>query len=185
MIIGICGKSCSGKSTLSNYLIEVYKDKSAYLEIDKIGHKVLEIPEVQSELVNCFGSSILDEGLVSRKKLGDIVFTSRDEMSKLTEITWSYMEKLIDEFINLNNGKIIILDWLLLPKTKFANMCDLKVLFDIPYEIRLNRALKRDGITEEEFKLRDDSSIEYDENDFDIVLKDNEKESIKGVMRLL
>lgn len=185
MIIGICGKSCSGKSTLSNYLLEVYKDKAAYLELDKIGHAVLEIKEVQDELVNSFGPQVLVEGKVSRKQLGDIVFASRHEMSKLTDITWGFMQQLIDEFIENNKGKVIILDWILLPKTKFFTMCDLKVLFDIPYEVRLQRAILRDGIDEEKFRLRESASIDYVSEDFDVVLNDNEKESIKGVMRLL
>ena len=37
----------------------------------------------------------------------------------------------------------------------------------------------RDGITEEKFKLRDDASIEYDEDDFDIVIKGGTKEEIR------
>lgn len=185
MIIGICGKSCSGKSTLSNYLMEVYKDKAAYIELDKIGHKVLEILEVQEEIEKYFGDNVLSQGKVSRKYLGDIVFASRHEMDKLTEITWGYMQRLIDEFIELNKDKLIILDWILLPKTKYADMCDLKVLFDIPYEVRLKRAMARDGITEEAFALRESASIEYNNDDFDVVLTDNEKKSIKGVMRLL
>lgn len=185
MIIGICGKSCSGKSTLSDYLIQVYKDKAAYLEIDKIGHKALEIEEVQRELVNCFGDSVLDGGVVNRKRLGDIVFSSRHEMDKLTAITWGYMQGMIDEFINENKDKLIILDWILLPQTKYAGMCNLKVLFDIPYEVRLKRAIARDGISEEDFLLRESASIDYDATDFDIVLKDNEMETIKGVIRKL
>lgn len=185
MIIGICGKSCSGKSTLSNYLLEVYKDKAAYLELDKIGHKVLELDEVKKELVIAFGAEILNGGNISRKQLGDIVFASRLEMEKLTQITWKHMEALIDDFIEQNKSSLIILDWLLLPNTKYASMCDLKVLFDIPYEVRLKRAILRDGITESAFALRESASIEYDKDDFDIVLTDNEKESIKGVMRLL
>ncbi len=185
MIIGICGKSCSGKSTLSDYLIQIYKDKAAYLEIDKIGHKALEIEEVQRELVKCFGESILDGGKVSRKRLGDIVFSSRHEMDKLTLITWGYMQDMVDAFINENRDKLIILDWILLPQTKYASMCDLKVLFDIPYEVRLKRAIARDGISEEDFLLRESASVDYNEKDFDLVLKDNEIETIKGVMRKL
>lgn len=185
MIVGICGKSCSGKSTLSLYLQEVYKEELAYLNIDEIGHRVLEFDEVKDELVKSFGPNILDGNIVSRKSLGDIVFTSRDEMDKLTSITWGYMERLIDEFIHDNEGKLIILDWILLPKTKFASQCDLKVLFDIPYEIRLKRAMLRDGISESDFLKRESASIEYDESEFDVLLKDNELETIKGVMKKL
>lgn len=46
MIIGICGKSGSGKSTLAKQLMNKMTN-SVYLEIDKVGHKVLGIFIVQ------------------------------------------------------------------------------------------------------------------------------------------
>ena len=39
-------------------------------------------------------------------------------MNKLTDITWKYMQIEIDNFLNINKDKIIIIDWLLLPNSK-------------------------------------------------------------------
>ena len=119
MIIGICGKSGSGKSTLANEIIELTNNNAIHLDIDKIGHKVLLLPKIQEELINSFGKSIIKEKTIDRKKLGEIVFDSRKEMKKLSDITWKYMQIEIDKFININKDKIIILDWLLLPITKY------------------------------------------------------------------
>lgn len=185
MILGICGKSCSGKSTLSSEILSIYGCQAAYLDIDKIGHAVLELNEVKCGLVETFGVGILDENEISRKELGEIVFSSKKEMEKLTDITWPFMQTIIDKFIDENSSKIIILDWLLLPKTKFFDMCDMKILFDIPYELRKERAIKRDHITEEEFALRDSASPIYNANSFDIVLKNSDPKTIKGVIKLL
>ena len=98
-------------------------------------------------------------------------------MKLLEEITWEYMQKEIDNFINENKDKIIILDYILLPLTKYFNKCNIKILLDIPYSIRKQRVLNRDNIDEEEFDLRDSASIQYNENDFDIVIS-NEEENI-------
>lgn len=57
-------------------------------------------------------------------------------MDKLTDITWKYMQIEIDNFLNTNKDKIIIMDWLLLSNSKYLDMCDVKILLDIPYEIR-------------------------------------------------
>lgn len=183
MIIGICGKSGSGKSTLSNYIKEVSINECVHLDIDKVGHKVLVLPEVMNELVNSFGEAIIKENIVDRKKLGEIVFDNREEMNKLTEITWKYMKIEIDKFIRENKDKTIILDWLLLPLTKYFEMCDIKVLLDIPYEIRKKRAIKRDNITEEVFSLREKASIDYDKYNFDYVLKENDKDKLKEMVK--
>lgn len=180
MIIGICGKSGSGKSYFANSIMANYSGESVHLDIDKVGHESLTDEIVKTNLVETFGD-VLTDGIVDRKKLGNIVFADEGEMQKLTDITWGYMERKIDEFISLNSNKLIILDWLLLPKSKFFNMCNLKVLLDIPYDVRKERAQKRDNITEESFALRDSASIIYDEDSFDLVLKDNSEKEVKKV----
>ena len=173
MIICICGKSCSGKSTLSMKIASIF-DNSIYVDIDKIGHSVLNIKKVQNELINNFGKEIIANNIVNRKKLGSIVFNSKTEMEKLTDITWKYMEKEIDKIIEENQDKMIIMDYLLLPKTKYFKISNLRILLDIPYHIRKERALMRDKITSDEFDLREKNSMEYNINDFNYVLKNTD-----------
>ena len=184
MIIGICGKSGSGKSTLSNYIKELSNKECIHLDMDKVGHSVLLLPEVMNELVNTFGESIINENIVDRKKLAEIVFTSRNEMDKLTNITWKHMQIEIDKFISDNKDKVIILDWLLLPLSKYFDMCDVKILLDIPYEIRKERTMRRDNITEDAFDLRECASIDYDKDVFDYVLKTNNKEDVEKMVKI-
>ena len=185
MIIGICGRSGSGKTTLANNIKELATRETVHLDIDKVGHEVLLIPEVKEELVNTFGESILTNDYVDRKKLNKIVFDSKEEMAKLTEITWKHMQIIINNFIDANKDKIVILDWQLLPLTQYFGMCDIKILLDVPYEVRKERTMKRDNITEEAFDLREKASTPLNPADFDYVLKDNSKEQIERVVKPL
>ena len=178
MIIAICGKSGSGKSTIAKEIAE-YNKNSVYCDIDKIGHKALEDNFVKEKLSSYFGEIILTENKVDRKKLGKIVFSSEKEMEKLTNCTWEYMEQYLDNIINENPNKTIILDWQLLPKTKFFELSDIKILIECPYEVRKQRAIKRDNITEEAFDLREKASVNYDKDTFDYILTDENKEKIK------
>ena len=95
-------------------------------------------------------------------------------MDKLTDITWNYMQIEIDKFLDENKDKIIILDWLLLPITRYFDMCDIKIVLDIPYEVRKERVIKRDNIDIHAFDLREKASIDLDINKFDIVVKNND-----------
>ena len=184
MIIGICGKSGCGKSTLARILVESY-DNAVHLDIDKVGHKALMNEEVKNELIKSYGKDILTGKSIDRKKLGEIVFNSRLEMKNLSDITWKYMQIEIDKFLIENKDKIIILDWLLLPISKYFDKCDVKVLLDIPYEVRKERAIKRDNITEEAFDLREKASISFDINKFDYVINDNNNVEIKRLVKLI
>ena len=176
MIIGICGKSGSGKSTIAKQITSRYKN-AVHLDIDKIAHKSHKDEEVKQKIIGTFTESVLTNNEIDRKKLGRIVFASKEKMKLLEEITWEFMEKEIDDFINENKDKIIILDYILLPLTKYFDKCNIKILLNIPYHIRKQRVLSRDDITEEQFDLRDSASIQYEMSDFDVVLE-NEKDDI-------
>ena len=88
MIIGITGKSGSGKSTLSNLIKGVTTTECVHLDIDRIGHNVLLLPEVRDELIKSYGEELVMENMADRRKLGEIVFTSGKEMAKLHALTY-------------------------------------------------------------------------------------------------
>ena len=183
MIIGITGNSGSGKTTLAR---QIQKEKrEVHIDVDKIAHKVLLKDEVKEELVKIYGKKIIQMNEVERKYLREIVFQSRNEMKRLSSVIWKYMEIEIDNIINNNKDKIIIIDWILLPKTKYFNNCDIKILIDIPYSIRKDRVLKRDQIEKDIFILREKASISYQNNEFDFILNDLSKEKTKRLMKQL
>lgn len=165
MIIGLCGKSGSGKSTFAQKICHLIPN-TLWLDIDEISHKVLTFPDVEKDIEKTFGVKNSN-----RKELGKIVFNNSQAMNKLADITWKYMEIEIDNFIEDHKNYNILLDWLLLPKTKFYDICDYKFLVDTPYEVRLERAMARDNITKEAFDTREKASIDYNKDDFDFIIK--------------
>ena len=185
MIISVCGKSCSGKTSLCKAIVNILgEDKAVHLDIDKVGHRVLTYPQIVSEIKTVFGDSVISSDSVDRTKLGDLIFTSRSDMKQLTNIVWGIMQKEIDEFIELNKDKKIILDWILLPHTKYFSMSDFKILMDGNFKaIRRNRAIKRDGISAEDFDKRDSASIKYNLEDFDAEVCDFANSDITSLAR--
>lgn len=168
MIIGITGKSGVGKSTLAK-LIAAEHDL-VYVDVDAIGHSVLDYPEVKEKIKKQLGVEVSS---TNRKALADVVFNNRDKMAELTEITYGMMKCLIYQQIKqAENG--VVLDWILLPHTEFFDLCDKKYLIKpVSEEKRKQMVMLRDNITEEALAARDKASITYDESDYDRVILQN------------
>lgn len=171
MIIYVTGKSGSGKSTFSKLLAKELNYK--YIDVDAIGHRVYEYPEIMEEAHQLFGNAIYDEfGKFDRKKLGQIVFSERhtNRVKAFSDLTWEHMKKLLDQEIVDN----CVVDWILLPHTKYWSNYAVRILIKAKDEdLRYKKLIARDNITQEYVKLRDKASIEYDDNKFDFVLEND------------
>lgn len=171
-IIGITGKSGSGKSTLATVLAKKLQCES--VNIDQIGHKATSDEKISQKLCKIFGNQILGgNGKIDRKKLGDIVFSKKEKMDILTEITWGYMQEILDNILQ-KEPEIIILEWALLPMDKkYWEKCDTKILIRANEVQRKNKVIERDQITEEYFLKRDAKSMDYTCFEFDYIFEND------------
>lgn len=156
MIIGLTGKSCSGK----NYVASLFGDEFFVIDEDKLGHEALD--NNIDKLREAFGEGILTEGRVDRKKLGPIVFSDKEKLEKLNSISHPWM---VNETLRLSKeaeekGKIAVINAAILEKMGFVPYCNEVILVSSPYSERLKRAMERDKITPEAFAKRSESQSE-------------------------
>ena len=158
-LIGITGKTGSGKSTIGRTLANKLNCK--YIDIDKIGHEATSDSDISKKLCKEFGQDILDENNnIDRKKLGNIVFSDKDKMEILTNLTWDYMQNKLDNILSQDED-YYILDWALLPTVKYWNMCDIKILITSDDIKRKEKILKRDKISKEYLEKREKNTLDY------------------------
>lgn len=183
-LICITGKTGSGKSSLGTLLAQ--KLNGLYVDIDKIGHQATSDPIITKKLCNIFGNELLDEnGNINRKKLGNIVFSNTNKMQILTDITWEYMEQKLDNIL-LQKQQYFIFDWALLPKVKYWDMCDMKILVTSDDNIRKKRILERDHISKEYLKKRESAALDYSTLSFDYIFNnDYTKETIDSFAKVI
>jgi dephospho-CoA kinase len=157
-VVGLVGTVCSGKSTVARMMAE---DGLEVVDADKIGHEVLEHPEVKIELRRTFGDDVFGpDGAVDRARLGRLVFGCQARLDRLNEIVHRPMLEEIDRRVRRAaeraGGRPVVLDMaLLIEKGLHEKYCDLLVFVDAPVAVRQARAQRTRGWSAEELVQRD------------------------------
>lgn len=143
-IIGVYGLICSGKSSFSKMLA---KELDAfYIDADKLGHEALE--NKKDIIVEEFSESILDSNNnIDRKKLGSIVFSNKNKLQKLQDITYSYIEKKTEDLIN-STDKDVVIEAALIMRSNIYKLCNSLVFVNAKTSNILKRMQKRRNISE-------------------------------------
>lgn len=171
MLIGLMGRSGTGKTTIS-LLFKELNENIFVLEVDKIGHAAYTDEAVKKKMKLYFGKDVFNEDMsINRKKLADIVFNDNNMMQKLYDATYDFMKQEIAKVISAH--KIVILDYALLPLTEYYKMCDIKILVESSYAKRYERASKRDNISKEKYDKRDSNSVDYSSTYFDYIINND------------
>ncbi|MFH0920696.1 MAG: dephospho-CoA kinase [Fibrobacterota bacterium] len=156
MIIGVTGNIASGKSTVVGLLRDLAH--AAVVDADAIGHYLRETnPEIQRGLVSEFGTDILDEnGRVSRKKLGDTVFSAVENLSRLNAIFFPFMIYEVKMEMTRAQRVVnhIILDAALILEWGMRSTVDALIVVTATHETRLRRLMENRRMFEEEAELR-------------------------------
>lgn len=169
-IIGVTGKSGSGKSTF----VKIFNNENNYkvINIDTLVHKLLNEDKIKSLLVNMFGKEILKDNAIDRKALGRLVFASKESIQKYNDFIYEYMQIELDHILK-KSKKDIILDWPLLPITKYFDVCTYTILITAPDNKRQTRIVLRDNISPEYHKARDIDDKIFANKKFSFELNNN------------
>lgn len=172
MILGITGRTATGKSTLARII-----EKNGFLRIDAdaIYHGLLETSEgMRNELISEFES--YDTADIYQKIKND-----KKALQKLNEITHKYVVDEIDLILEQNKSCDIVLDVPVPVKRGFLDICDYIFSTDCSTEIQINRIVERYSITDKEaferINIQESSEFFANKADFVICTDDmNEKD---------
>ncbi|MCK4538633.1 MAG: dephospho-CoA kinase [Candidatus Krumholzibacteria bacterium] len=148
-VIVVTGPIGSGKTTMAKIIAG---REGCLLMADPMAREVYEEPLLRAKLKKVFGVGVLTpSGKVSRKKLGRVVFSGTGRIAELNRLVKPFVKRLVSERIRekQKTEKYIVLDAVLFFEYKFRFKVDLVVLVDAPGSIRVNRMMKRDGISRE------------------------------------
>ena len=146
IVVGVTGKYCSGKNTVTELLVE-----RGYLEIDvdRVGHDALLSEEAR--VIDEFGAAVRgDDGRIDRKALGGIVFDDRAALARLEAIVHPVMVADVRERIDAVRSAAepppgVVINAAILVRMRLDELCDTVIYVRSPFLARLRRARERDG----------------------------------------
>ena len=155
-IIGLTGQTGAGKSTVSRMFAS---NGFEVIDCDEVCHEVLrEEKQLIAELALEFGVGILDvDGNLNRRRLGAIVFNDRYRLDRLNRIIFPYIGKRVMHMVSQLQKRgcgIVVLDAPTLFESGLDAECDEIVSVIAPVDLRLNRIMVRDHLTDTEARSR-------------------------------
>ena len=149
-LVGITGGSGCGKSHLSGLLRE---RGIPVIDCDLVSREIMSKGKpCTKEVIDFFGEEIAPYGEVNRRKLGKIVFSDPEKLKKLNEITHKYILADIYNKMEKEDSYVVCLDGATLIESGIE--CDVLVGILADKQIRKNRIMGRDNLTEEDAENR-------------------------------
>ena len=181
MLIGITGKSGSGKTFVAEWLKN--KLDADLLLFDQISHEVVASNSYKLFVRSNISNDVFDTNQnIDRKKLGEIVFDNKQKLELINKFAEEKMIEIIDKKLQKCTKKYIILDYILLPLMKYFKFCDITILISSDKNTRFERVKAREKISQEYFEKRDNTSPNFEDYNFDLIFENNNQANLENLL---
>lgn len=149
--IGLTGGIGSGKTTISkifsalNYPV-FYSDTEA--------KKIMHSSEVRKEIEHLFGSGMYENDNLNRTKLAELIFNNEDLRRDLEGIVHPRVREAFNKFVSQASSSLVINEAAILFETGANKNFDKIIYVTAPVELRIQRVISRDHVSEELVKTR-------------------------------
>jgi len=160
IVVGICGGSGSGKSTVCDVWISY---GAVCYSADEAYHRLIASDtDCARDLISAFGDTIRQAGGgINRRALAALVFSAdfcaKERLAALNRIAHRHVEADFLEWLERMRAcraRFALLDAPMLFEAGMEQYCDVTVAVIAPLQMRLNRIVHRDSIGEEEAMSR-------------------------------
>lgn len=182
--IALVGNIAAGKSTVEAVLKDLGFN---VLDTDCVCHNLLN---QSSKIAVTFKSfDVFEQGVISREKLGKLVFSDELLKKKLENILYPLVEQEIRAFFEMNKSeKFVFVAIPLLFEAGMEKLFDRILFIYTDDAIRLERLMKRNGYSKEYAEVRMNAQVSQDEkvkkSDF-IIYNNSTLEDLKSTVKYL
>ena len=152
-IIGLTGGIGSGKTSVANYIQS--KGIPVYIS-DLEAKKVMELPEVITEIESIFGESVVTKNrTLDREKLASIVFNDQDKLKLLNSIVHPAVKRNFEKWVvKHKNYSYLVKEAAVLFESGSYKDCAAVITICAPVESRIERVINRDKTSREKVLQR-------------------------------
>ena len=171
-VIGITGGTGTGKTTALN---AVEKLGGAVIDCDALYHALLKTDTALLNAIEAAFPGVVENGELQRKKLGAIVFGDAEKLNTLNGITNGFIDRAVRAKLDVEKAsgrKLVAIDAIGLIESGLGRYCNQTAAVTAPEEVRVQRLIKRESITEEyaRLRIRAQKSAEWFAENCDITL---------------
>lgn len=150
MIIGITGGTGCGKTTALEVISQL---RGVVLDCDAIYHDLLKTNrDLLGQIAARFPGTV-ENGVLLRKKLGQVVFSDPQALADLNGITHRFVCQAVKEALK-TKPPLAAIDAIALVESGLSRLCDVTVAVTAPVEVRVARLMVRDCIPESYARAR-------------------------------
>ena len=147
-ILGITGGTGCGKTTL---LRCVERHGGEVIDCDALYHALLHTDTALLEAISARFSGVVTDGELNRKALGKLVFADEAALRDLNAITHGAVCRAVRVRLDLARERgceLAAVDAIALFESGLARLCDCTVAVTAPRSARIERLMRREGISE-------------------------------------
>lgn len=153
MKVGITGGIGSGKTTVCK-VFELLGIPVFYAD-EEAKKLMIQDEDLIAEVKSVFGTeSYLENGALNRKYLAARVFTDPKELERLNSLVHPAVFKAFDRWTQMQGTPYVLKEAALLFESGSYRDCDHTILVTAPIELRVQRVMKRDNLSEAEVQNR-------------------------------
>jgi len=150
--VGITGGIGSGKTLIC----QIFEKLGApVFYADDEAKKILNHDKnVVAKVSNVFGADIYDENGINKAKLANVIFHNQEALDTINNIVHPEVKLRYKNWLSTLNTPYAIEEAAILVETGSYKELDYTVLVYAPKELRISRAISRDGKTRQEIEKR-------------------------------
>ena len=150
--VGLTGGIGSGKSKVAEFLRD--REVAIYDSDSRAKELMMSNEALREALIEAFGSECYTADGINRAWLAQRVFNNEAELARLNAIVHPAVMRDFAEWAEAQEGNYVVLESAILLEAGLESHVDVVVAVMAPKELRLERAMLRDGAKREQIEER-------------------------------